>query len=117
MLVLPQTTKADAHEVAEKLRRAVAEAPFLAVPGLPLGHVTISIGVANYPADASEQDLLVDCADSALYASKRAGRNRATEYAPGMELHPDRERGPHVTTLPSESASSAPPPVPVAAKA
>ena len=35
-----------------------------------------------------------DCADSALYASKRAGRNRVTGYAAGMEVHPGRERGP-----------------------
>jgi diguanylate cyclase (GGDEF)-like protein len=106
MLVLPQTSKADAHEVAEKLRRAVADAPFLAVPGLPLGHVTISIGVSCYPVDASEQDLLVDCADSALYASKRGGRNRATPYEPGMEVHPGRERGPHNPTPPAAEPPS-----------
>ena len=42
------------------------------------GRITISIGVSNLPHDANEMDKLVDCADSALYASKRSGRNRLT---------------------------------------
>lgn len=100
MLVLPQTSKADACEVAEKLRRTVAETPLLAAPGLPTGHVTISVGVSTYPVDATGQDTLVDCADAALYASKRTGRNRVMPYEAGMELHPGRERGPRPATPP-----------------
>ncbi|XXF75558.1 diguanylate cyclase [Myxococcaceae bacterium GXIMD 01537] len=107
MLVLPQTNKVDAAEVAEKLRRAVAEATFLAVPNLPTGHVTISIGVSNFPVDAVDQGAVVDCADSALYASKRGGRNRVTAYETGMELHPGRERGPRPAV-----PSAEPPPSP-----
>jgi diguanylate cyclase (GGDEF)-like protein len=95
MLVLPQVTKAEAAEVAEKLRRRVEEAPLEHASTQPLGKVTISVGVANLPVDATALELLVDCADSALYASKRAGRNKVTPYAQGMELHPGRERGPH----------------------
>lgn len=93
MLLLPNVSKVDAYEVAEKLRRAVGEAPPLAVPTQPGGHITVSIGLASTPSDATTQDNLVDCADAALYASKRGGRNRVTAYEPGMELHPGRERG------------------------
>ncbi|HYO54235.1 diguanylate cyclase [Archangium sp.] len=93
MMVLSNVSKDDAFEVAEKLRRAVVEAPQLAAPTQPGGHITVSIGVASLPTDSTSQDLLVDCADAALYASKRAGRNRVTAYEPGMELHPGRERG------------------------
>ncbi len=116
MLVLPQTSKADALEVGEKLRRAVAEASVLSVPGLPNGHVTISIGVASFSLDSSEQDTLVDCADSALYASKRGGRNKVTGYESGMELHPGRERGPRPTTAGATTppAESPAPPTPLA---
>ncbi|WP_434380697.1 diguanylate cyclase [Melittangium boletus] len=93
MLVLSNVSKEDAYEVGEKLRRAVAESPLLASPTQPGGHITVSIGVATLPTDAPAQDLMVDCADAALYASKRGGRNRVTAYAPGMEVHPSRERG------------------------
>ncbi|MCP3142507.1 GGDEF domain-containing protein [Pyxidicoccus xibeiensis] len=95
VILLPQATKADAAEVAEKLRRAVAETVLLAQPGLPGNHVTVSIGVAHFPSDATTQEELVDCADAALYCSKRTGRNRTTSFEAGMEMHPGRERGPH----------------------
>jgi diguanylate cyclase (GGDEF)-like protein len=40
--------------------------------------VTISMGVAMYPAHADERQKLVDLADQALYVSKKGGRNRVT---------------------------------------
>ncbi len=89
LLILPQVTKVEAVDVAEKLRRAVATASF----DLPRNSgITISGGIANLPVDATAWERLVDCADAALYASKRAGRNQVTCYAAGMELHPGRER-------------------------
>ena len=94
-IILPQVTRAEAIEVADKLRRAVEEAPLEHAKVQPGGKITISVGVASLPIDATEQDKLVDCADAALYASKRGGRNLVTAYAVGMELHPGRERGPH----------------------
>ncbi len=95
VVVLPQVTRAEALEVAEKLRRAIEEAPIPHREVQPGGKVTISVGIANLPVDATDQVRLVDCADAALYASKRGGRNRCTAFAQGMEMHPGRERGPH----------------------
>ncbi len=95
VVLLPQVTRAEALEVAEKLRRMVEEAPLDHRDVQPGGKITISVGVANLPIDAVEQGQLVDCADAALYASKRSGRNKVTTYAHGMEVHPGRERGPH----------------------
>lgn len=110
MLLLPQVTKAEAREVAEKLRRVVEENAFAHGGTQPTGRVTVSIGVANWPVDATEQDRLVDCADAALYASKRAGRNQVTAYATGMELHPGRARGPRTASRPELPATALPSP-------
>lgn len=109
VLLLPQSTKAAAVDVAEKLRRAVAETVALSQPGLPGNHVTVSIGVAHFPTDATTQEELVDCADAALYCSKRSGRNRTTPFEPGMEMHPGRERGP---SAPTTEGSAVPPAAP-----
>jgi predicted signal transduction protein with EAL and GGDEF domain len=95
VVLLPQVARDEALEVAEKLRRAVEEHPFEVGRVQPGGKVTISVGVATLPLDGSEQARLVDAADSALYASKRGGRNKVTGYQPGMEHHPGRERGPY----------------------
>jgi diguanylate cyclase (GGDEF)-like protein len=46
-------------------------------------HLTISIGVAAFPNDASDPIQLVEKADSALYRAKRSGRNRVCAYRPG----------------------------------
>jgi diguanylate cyclase (GGDEF)-like protein len=81
-LVLPQVSKADAMEVAEKLRRSVAEQTFAHSVA---GAITTSAGVAHLPTDASTLEELLEAADAALYASKRAGRNRITAFEPDMD--------------------------------
>lgn len=40
------------------------------------GHVTVSIGVAEYPAHGDTVDAVIGRADEALYRAKRAGRDR-----------------------------------------
>jgi diguanylate cyclase (GGDEF)-like protein len=95
VVLLPQVGRDEALEVAEKLRHAVEETEFENGTLQPGGRVTISLGVATLPTDAPDQARLIDAADSALYASKRGGRNKVTGYAPGMEQHPGRERGPY----------------------
>ena len=46
----------------------------------PGGKLTISMGVATYPADAREATVLVRCADSALYVAKTRGKNQVHLY-------------------------------------
>lgn len=46
--------------------------------------VTASIGIASYPADATELDELIRCADIAMYDAKASGRNVACTYTPQM---------------------------------
>ncbi|MDQ3266581.1 MAG: diguanylate cyclase [Myxococcota bacterium] len=109
MVLLAQVPKHEAHEVAEKLRRAVAEAPWEHGRTQPTGRITVSIGVANLPVDAIDLERLVDSADSALYASKRGGRDKVTSYAAGMEQHPGRERGPNaIKKIPSGTHAAVP---------
>jgi diguanylate cyclase (GGDEF)-like protein len=74
-ILLPATTPAAAALTAERLRAWVAEAPMHLPDGVAL-EVTVSIGLAPLdPADAEGAHAL-SRADQALYAAKRAGRNR-----------------------------------------
>jgi diguanylate cyclase (GGDEF)-like protein len=76
VLILPLTPKEPALLVAEKLRRTIEEAPLPGEQVLPSRKLTISLGVATYPGDATTSAGLVLSADRALYQAKQAGRNR-----------------------------------------
>lgn len=60
---------------AEKLRARMVDTRLMQA-GREIPAVTISVGVAMYPAHGNTQAVLIDAADQALYAAKRRGRNR-----------------------------------------
>jgi diguanylate cyclase (GGDEF)-like protein len=76
VVLLPETDPTGAYVVAEKVR--------LGVQDLQLGfedpaiRPSLSIGVVSYPDDGNTADELMISADGAMYASKRAGKNRVT---------------------------------------
>jgi diguanylate cyclase (GGDEF)-like protein len=80
VVVMPETSKELALLVGEKLCRAYAEYPFPLQDSQPGGRLTISIGVASFPQDASGARELIDIADKALYLAKREGKNRVKEW-------------------------------------
>ena len=80
--VLLRLTDAGAAEVAaERLRVAIARS-------LGRWGLTVSLGIAALPGDAHDSDSLVRAADLALYAAKKAGRDRTqrADALPGREL-------------------------------
>ena len=76
VVALPETSLEGAVEVAERIRaRIEAErVPFVDRPGEM--SVTASFGAAEMPATADSVRTLITAADTALYAAKRAGKNR-----------------------------------------
>jgi diguanylate cyclase (GGDEF)-like protein len=87
VVILPRTSKRNAHVVAEKLRRAVERAAFDGEDVLPGGTLTVSVGVAGYPEDARETRELMERADWSLYRAKAEGRNRVTSWEKPVEAH------------------------------
>ena len=74
-MVMPGATKEITAARAEFMREAIEKHDFVYNGGNMLG-VTVSLGVANYPADGDSSATLMKAADSALYQAKDAGRNR-----------------------------------------
>jgi two-component system, cell cycle response regulator len=72
LVILPRTALPGARHVADRIRAAIAAAPFLA--GEMQIRVTVSGGCAAGPLDSLEA--LVGLADACLYEAKEAGRDQ-----------------------------------------
>ncbi len=84
MLILSPSTMEGARQRAEKIREN-AMLLRLTHGGRDLGAITLSLGVALYPAHASETSTLIKAADIALYRAKRGGRNQVVTFAEKAE--------------------------------
>lgn len=83
-LILPNTGKKESLFVAERLRRSIETDIFPGETNLPLGRLTVSLGVSAYPEDGEAIHDLLHAADLALYRAKNLGRNRTVLYEPSM---------------------------------
>ncbi|MHB8841513.1 MAG: sensor domain-containing diguanylate cyclase [Candidatus Aquicultor sp.] len=79
-VILPDTDKAGARVVAERIRKDVEQASIPGAQEQPSGRLTVSIGLATYPYDSISKEGLIKTADSALYRAKSKGRNRVEAY-------------------------------------
>jgi diguanylate cyclase (GGDEF)-like protein len=86
VILLPRTSSSDGRHLAERIRHAVAAAPFVLPDGGDV-NVTVSIGIAEFNPGAGDTDLkslgdaLIARADVALYGAKAAGRDRVVVEA------------------------------------
>jgi two-component system, cell cycle response regulator len=81
VLVMPETDKAVATTVAERLRRRIATEPFAIANGTKNLEVTISVGIAAAAGADDNAAAILKRADQALYRAKRDGRNRVVPDA------------------------------------
>jgi diguanylate cyclase (GGDEF)-like protein len=82
VLFLPDTDRTGAVRLAEKVREAMGG---LGVAGMD-NDVTASFGIACFPDDAVDAGAIMRCADRALYAAKRGGRNRIEASSTGAPV-------------------------------
>jgi diguanylate cyclase (GGDEF)-like protein/excisionase family DNA binding protein len=81
-VILPDCPRQPAEEVARRIRSAVESIPDES--GGP--HVTISVGIACHPDDATDKDSLVETADQALFVAKGAPfRNSRDQFVAALD--------------------------------
>lgn len=76
LLLMPNCDHVQALDMAERLRRGIAELE-VSPTGVPL-RVTVSIGVAVGEAGSPSVDAVIGAADTALYRAKNLGRDRVS---------------------------------------
>jgi diguanylate cyclase (GGDEF)-like protein len=97
-VILPDTDVAEGQEMAERLRAKVEEHAFRNVPVnvMPIDtraetvgslNLTVTVGMAAYPAHHSTKDGLVMAADIALCQAQRAARNTVCVFDPGATIN------------------------------
>jgi diguanylate cyclase (GGDEF)-like protein/putative nucleotidyltransferase with HDIG domain len=109
-ILLPETSAEEALEIAERIRRTVAQRAFDVETSSEPIRATVSIGVASFPRDGTDPNELIHQADLAVYRAKLQGRNRVIDAASSepLALPPQRrarltavtEDGDHVVPLP-----------------
>jgi len=87
-IIIPETDKKNAITIGHRLREQVESKSFL---GCEIGAnntitITISGGLAAYPADAINKMELITKADKALYKAKSLGRNQIVIYSQTLEI-------------------------------
>jgi putative nucleotidyltransferase with HDIG domain len=78
-VVLDGRTELEAYAAVERLHHRLWQTTF--AHGEP---VTVSAGIAGFPAHGADRDALLRVADGALYWAKNHGKNRSCVYAPSV---------------------------------
>ena len=74
-IILPQTDKKEAFDIAERLRLDIQKHSFIHEEILPNKRLTVSIGVATCPEDGTTPTDLIRVCDKTLYNAKSKGKN------------------------------------------
>ncbi len=75
VVAMPHTPLVNALKKAEGFRKLIEETTFAHGEKQPLGKVTVSIGVSEYPSHGASLEDILKAADDALYEGKKASRN------------------------------------------
>jgi two-component system cell cycle response regulator len=101
LVVLPAISKEEASVYAERFREKVSSHPFPHRENQPLGCLSISGGIASFPADGETIFKVIQHADRALYQAKSDGKNRILQYTQECFSDVDTEQDvlhvPHLT--------------------
>jgi diguanylate cyclase (GGDEF)-like protein len=86
-VLLPHTPGENAFFVAERVRRTLSGTRYTGLGLPPDVNITISVGVATCPRDATDLEELMELADKALYRAKAGGRDQVRLHGAAERRH------------------------------
>ena len=81
VILLPQTSKTAAVEVAQRLLQVLRAKVFLQIRGLSL-KMTASFGISTYPQDGDHPEAVLQAADTIMYSVKKSNRDNIASTQP-----------------------------------
>ncbi|WFE73153.1 GGDEF domain-containing protein [Halomonas sp. M1] len=96
VVALPNTSAEEAHDVAERLKKQVAELPLK--EGMSELRLSITTGIAVAHNEGISLESLINQADQMLYVGKRDGRDRIVMCRTEEEQAPANNQGAQATT-------------------
>lgn len=92
-MIMPQTTQEEAFTVLERIRNNIYTLMFPALKKFAGKKLTISTGIAMYPASGEQMEALIVSADRALYKAKTQGKNQTVTWTPSIGGKPGPREG------------------------
>lgn len=86
-VIMPETTRHEALKFADRLRKSIEDYEFPHEDTQPGGNLTISLGLACFPIDATTVAELTEKADMAMYQAKEKGKNHVCSFSPELAEH------------------------------
>jgi diguanylate cyclase (GGDEF)-like protein len=83
-VLLPETRRLGAMRFAERIRKVMEDYPFPSRERKEVEKLTVCSGIASYPANADNEQDLLEKALTALAAAKAAGPNNIRLYSPNL---------------------------------
>ena len=74
-VILPQTKKADAQMIGERIRHRIESTDFESTVEKHKAKITVSLGIASFPENGKTLKELIEKVDQALYLAKGKGKN------------------------------------------
>ncbi len=84
-IVLPYINRENAVLLAKRIRESIATHTFLAEGPNATEAVTVSVGIALCPDDASAPEVLIQKADEMLYKAKKHGKDQVCAFEHNLE--------------------------------
>jgi diguanylate cyclase (GGDEF)-like protein len=75
-VILPEISDKEALAVCRRIMKSIEQCEFQSFDKEDIGPLTVTIGIASFPDNAKDSKELIEKADQAMYAGKKAGKNR-----------------------------------------
>jgi two-component system cell cycle response regulator len=74
-VILPEISKKESLVVCRRIMESIAQYAFQSFEKKNIGPLSVTIGIASFPQNAHDSKELIEKADQAMYAGKKAGKN------------------------------------------